>query len=56
MFNLRNRSLLKEIDVELRELRHVLQLSEAVRVAKYAGTADFLTMHEASGKPYDALT
>jgi ornithine carbamoyltransferase len=38
MFNLRNRSFLKEIDFEPREFRHLLQLSEAVKVAKYAGT------------------
>jgi ornithine carbamoyltransferase len=38
MFNLRNRSFLKEIDFEPRELRHLLHLSEAVKIAKYAGT------------------
>ena len=38
MFNLRNRSFLKEIDFERRELRHLLQLSEAIKIAKYAGT------------------
>ena len=38
MFNLRNRSFLKEIDFEPRELRYLLQLSEAVKIAKYAGT------------------
>ena len=38
MFNLRNRSFLKEIDFEPRELRHLLQLSEAIKIAKYAGT------------------
>ncbi len=38
MFNLRNRSFLKEIDFEPRELRFLLQLSEAVKIAKYAGT------------------
>jgi ornithine carbamoyltransferase len=38
MFNLRNRSFLKEIDFEPRELRHLLQLSEALKTAKYAGT------------------
>jgi ornithine carbamoyltransferase len=37
-FNLRNRSFLKEIDFEPRELRFLLQLSEALKVAKYAGT------------------
>jgi ornithine carbamoyltransferase len=38
MFSLRNRSFLKEIDFEPRELRHLLKLSEAVKIAKYAGT------------------
>ena len=38
MFNLRNRSFLKEIDFEPRELRFLLQLAEAVKIAKYAGT------------------
>ena len=38
MFNLRNRSFLKEIDFEPRELRYLLQLSEALKIAKYAGT------------------
>ena len=38
MFNLRNRSFLKEIDFQPREFRHLLQLSEAVKIAKYAGT------------------
>lgn len=38
MFNLRNRSFVKELDFEPRELRFLLQLSEAVKVAKYAGT------------------
>ncbi len=37
-FNLRNRSFLKEIDFEPRELRYLLQLAEALKVAKYAGT------------------
>jgi len=37
-YNLRNRSFVKEIDFEPRELRFLLQLSEAVKVAKYAGT------------------
>ena len=37
-FNLKNRSFLKEIDFEPRELRYLLQLSEALKVAKYAGT------------------
>jgi ornithine carbamoyltransferase len=38
MFSLRNRSFLKEIDFEPRELRHILKLSEALKIAKYAGT------------------
>jgi ornithine carbamoyltransferase len=38
MFSLRNRSFLKEIDFEPRELRHLLQLAGAVKIAKYAGT------------------
>jgi ornithine carbamoyltransferase len=37
MFNLRNRSFVKEIDFEPRELRYLLQLSEALKTAKYAG-------------------
>jgi ornithine carbamoyltransferase len=37
-FNLKNRSFLKEIDFEPRELRFLLQLSEALKIAKYAGT------------------
>jgi ornithine carbamoyltransferase len=37
MFNLRNRSFVKEIDFEPRELRYLLQLSEALKIAKYAG-------------------
>ena len=38
MFNLRNRSFLKEIDFSPQELRYLLQLSEAMKIAKYAGT------------------
>lgn len=38
MYNLRNRSFVKEIDFEPRELRYLLQLSEALKIAKYAGT------------------
>ena len=37
-FNLKNRSFLKEIDFEPRELRFLLRLSEALKLAKYAGT------------------
>lgn len=37
-FNLRNRSFVKEIDFEPRELRHLLKLSSAFKWAKYAGT------------------
>lgn len=35
--NLRNRSFLKEIDFEPRELRFLLELAEALKIAKYAG-------------------
>ena len=38
MYNLRNRSFLKEIDFQPGELRFLLQLSEAIKVAKYSGT------------------
>src|SRR6478735_3502636 len=37
MYNLRNRSFLKEIDFEPNELRFLLQLSEALKIAKYSG-------------------
>ena len=37
MYNLRNRSFLKEIDFAPAELRHLLKLSEALKTAKYAG-------------------
>jgi ornithine carbamoyltransferase len=37
VYNLRNRSFLKEIDFTPQELRHLLQLSSALKVAKYAG-------------------
>jgi ornithine carbamoyltransferase len=37
-FNLHNRSFLKEIDFTPRELRFLLQLSQALKIAKYAGT------------------
>ena len=37
MYNLRNRSFLKEVDFEPEELRHLLKLSEALKTAKYAG-------------------
>ena len=37
-FNLKNQSFLKEIDFEPRELRYLLQLAEALKSAKYAGT------------------
>jgi ornithine carbamoyltransferase len=37
MYNLRNRSFLKEIDFTPGELRHLLKLSEALKTAKYAG-------------------
>jgi ornithine carbamoyltransferase len=38
MFNLRNRSFLKEIDFEPRELLFLLQLAGALKTAKYSGT------------------
>jgi len=38
MYNLRNRSFLKEIDFEPPELLFLLQLAEALKTAKYAGT------------------
>jgi ornithine carbamoyltransferase len=37
-FNLRNRSFLKEIDFEERDFLYLLQLSQALKSAKYAGT------------------
>jgi ornithine carbamoyltransferase len=37
-YNLKNRSFLKEIDFEPRELRFLLRLSEALKMAKYAGS------------------
>jgi ornithine carbamoyltransferase len=37
-FNLKNRSFLKEIDFDPRELRYLLKLSEALKMAKYSGT------------------
>jgi ornithine carbamoyltransferase len=37
-YNLKNRSFLKEIDFDPRELRFLLRLSEALKLAKYAGT------------------
>jgi ornithine carbamoyltransferase len=36
-YNLKNRSFVKEVDFEPRELRFLLQLSEALKIAKYAG-------------------
>jgi ornithine carbamoyltransferase len=38
MYNLRNRSFLKEIDFSARELEHLLKLSAALKTVKYAGT------------------
>ena len=38
MYNLRNRSFLKEIDFAARELEHLLRLSAALKTVKYAGT------------------
>jgi ornithine carbamoyltransferase len=37
MYNLRNRSFLKELDFSRDELLHLLSLSEALKIAKYAG-------------------
>ena len=37
MYNLRNRSFLKEVDFSRDELLHLLALSEALKTAKYAG-------------------
>jgi ornithine carbamoyltransferase len=37
-FNLKNRSFLKELDFTPRELRYLLELSGALKMAKYAGT------------------
>src|SRR5882762_4167112 len=37
-FNLRNRSFLKEIDFQPDELRYLLRLSEALKLAKYVGS------------------
>ena len=37
-FNLRNRSFLKEIDFSPGELRYLLRLAGALKVAKYGGT------------------
>ncbi|MGZ4689551.1 MAG: ornithine carbamoyltransferase [Acidimicrobiia bacterium] len=36
-FNLRNRSFLKEVDFEPRDLRFLLELAQALKVARYAG-------------------
>jgi ornithine carbamoyltransferase len=36
-YNLRNRSFVKEIDFEPRELRFLLEMSQALKTAKYAG-------------------
>jgi ornithine carbamoyltransferase len=38
MYNLRNRSFLKESDFTARELEHLLRLSAALKTVKYAGT------------------
>jgi len=37
-YNLKNRSFLKEIDFEPRELRFLLRLARALKMAKYVGT------------------
>src|SRR5512133_874727 len=38
VYNLRNRSFLKEIDFTARELEYLLRLSESLKTVKYAGT------------------
>src|SRR6478735_11078328 len=38
IYNLRNRSFLKEADFEPRELRFLLQMAQALKIAKYSGT------------------
>lgn len=38
MYNLRNRSFLKEIDFTARELEHLLTLASSLKTVKYAGT------------------
>jgi ornithine carbamoyltransferase len=38
MYNLRNRSLLKEIDFTAKELEHLLRLAAALKTVKYTGT------------------
>ncbi len=40
MYNLRNRSFLKEIDFTREELLHLLRLSAALKIAKYAGNEE----------------
>jgi ornithine carbamoyltransferase len=45
-FNLKNRSFLKELDFTPHELRFLLELSEALKTAKYAGTET----HHLAGK------
>jgi ornithine carbamoyltransferase len=46
VYNLRNRSFLKEVDFTPGELRYLLQLSEALKISKYAGTE----VHRLQGK------
>jgi ornithine carbamoyltransferase len=46
MYNLRNRSFLKEIDFEPAEMLFLLELSEALKTAKYSGTET----HHLAGK------
>jgi ornithine carbamoyltransferase len=38
MYNLQGRSFLKELDFQPQELKHLLDLSEALKIAKYSGT------------------
>jgi len=42
MYNLRNRSFLKEVDFSRDELLHLLRLSQALKTAKYAGNEERL--------------
>ena len=46
MYNLRNRSFLKEVDFSSGEFRHLLQLASSLKTAKYSGTET----HRLAGK------
>ena len=45
-FNLRNRSFLKEIDFTPGELRYLLRLAGALKLAKYSGTESETTRRQ----------